>query len=119
MDEEKWYYEKLDENGKVKHAPVNDADGKITGRHVFGLQYWFDENPEERKRLGWVKHLTKKTSEIQFNRQTQYLLRAVRTIDEYTVEDVYYVRDKTEEMMRYTELNGDLWELNDFVLEAN
>ena len=37
-----WYYEKLDEEGKLKHAPMNDMDGKITGKCVFGLKAWFD-----------------------------------------------------------------------------
>ena len=48
---EKWSYEKL-ENGKMKHCPVNDYDGSVTGHIVFGVAAWFDENPEERKRLG-------------------------------------------------------------------
>ena len=112
MDEE-WYYEKLDENGKIQRAPQNDADAKITGRNIFGLPAWFDENPEERKRLGWIKHITHKTTEIEFNKQTQYLLRS----DPYTVEDEYHVRNKTAEMMRAEEMgnaflydNGAFWE---------
>ena len=105
MEEIKWYYEKLDEEtGKIKHAPPNDPDGKITGKCVFGLKAWFDENPEERKRLGWIKHLTKNTKEIEYNRQSQYLQSSTRPIDEYTIEDVYHVADKSEEMMRLEEL---------------
>lgn len=117
MNEEGWYYEKLDENGKVKRAPQNDADAKITGHHVFGLPYWFDENPEERKRLGWIKHITHKTDDIEYNKQTQYLLKSVNTIDPYTVEDEYHVRNKTAEMMRQEEMglevyfgDGIIWE---------
>ena len=105
MEEIKWYYEKLDEEtGMIKHAPPNDPDGKITGKCVFGLKAWFDENPEERKRLGWIKHLTKNTKEIEYNRQSQYLQKSTRSIDEYTIEDVYHVADKSEEMMRLEEL---------------
>lgn len=69
-----WYYEKLDENYKIKQVPYNDYDGKITGHIVFGLERWFDENPEERKRLGWVKHITKSQKDIEYNHQTQYLV---------------------------------------------
>lgn len=106
MDEQNnWYYEKLDEDGKVKHAPTNDLDAKITGKHVYGLKAWFDENPEERIRLGWVKHITHKTKDIEYNRQTQYLVREVRTIDAYTVEDFYHIMNKSEEQMRLSELD--------------
>ena len=102
-----WYYEKLDpETGRIKHAPVNDYDGKITGRIVFGVKQWFDENPEERKRLGWIKHITHDAKGIEFNRQTQYLVDAVRTIDEYTVEDDFKVVDKSEERMRLEEIGA-------------
>ena len=105
-DTENWYYEKLDEKGVVKQAPMNDADGKITGRHIFGLKAWFNENPEERKRLGWIKHITHKTKDIEFDRATHYLMREVKTIDEFTVEDVYRVMPKSEEMMRIDELSN-------------
>ena len=107
-DEPKWHYEKLDENGKVKYAPPNDADGKITGRHVFGLKAWFDENPEEARRLGWIKHIEHKTKDIEYNRQTQFLVNGIKTIDEYTVEDEWHIMDKSEEMMRLEE-TGCTW----------
>ena len=114
-DEPKWYYEKLDENGKIKRAPMNDFDGKITGRIVFGVKQWFDENPEERKARGWIKHITKRTKDIEYNRQTQYLIQEVRTIDEYTVEDVYHIVDKSEEQMRLAETN-DGWLYDDGIV---
>ena len=104
-DEPKWYYEKL-EDGKIRQAPLNDFDGKITGRIVFGVKAWFDENPEERKARGWIKHITKRTKDIEYNRQTQYLIKEVRTIDEYTVEDVYHIANKSEEQMRLGEMNA-------------
>lgn len=115
-DEPNWYYEKLEEDGKVKSAPPSDLDAKITGRHVYGLRAWFDENPEERIRLGWVKHITHKTKDIEYNKQTQYLQREVRNIDEYTVEDVYRIMDKSEAQMRLEELlGGSAWSDDDLV----
>ena len=107
---ETWDYEKLDENNKIKFCPMNDYDGKITGHIVFGVKAWFDENPEERKRLGWVKHIHHDTKDIEYNRGTQYLKRSTKQIDEYTVEDEWYVMDKSEEMMRLEELTrGGIW----------
>lgn len=104
----KWSYEKLDENGKIMHAHLNDMDGKITGHIVYGLQSWFDEHPEERMALGWIKHLRQEDKDIVYNRQTQYLRVSVRQVDAFTVENVYEVMDKTEEMMLREEMNGEL-----------
>ena len=102
---QKWTYEQIDpETGKIKYAPTNDPTGEITGRHVFGLTAWFDEHPEERIALGWIKHIRTNAKDIDYNRQTQYLARSVRWIDDYTCEDVYHVMDKSEEMMRLEEL---------------
>lgn len=101
-----WTYEKLDENHKIKYAPQNDMDGSITGRMVYGLKAWFDENPEERKRLGWTKHIHPDRQEIAYNHQTQYLVTSPRQIDEYTVRDEYLVMDKSEEMMLMEEIQG-------------
>ena len=107
---EKWSYEKLDENGKIKFCPINDYDGKITGHIVFNVKAWFDENPDERKRLGWVKHIHHETKEIEYNKRTQYLRKSTKQIDEYTVEDVWHIMDKSEEMMRLEELTrGGFW----------
>ena len=97
-----YYYEKF-EKDKITRCPMDDKDGSICGHIVIGLPRWFDENPEERKRLGWIKHITHETSEIEFNRQTQFLLRSVETVDEYTIEDVYHVRDKDAEQMLFEE----------------
>ena len=104
-DKPKWRYEKLDEKGHVKYAPPNDPDGKITGRHVFGLKAWFDENPEERIRLGWIKHITHETKDIDYDRATQYLVNATKRIDDYTVEDDWKVMDMSEEQMRLAEIS--------------
>ena len=103
--ESTWAYEKLDpETGKIEYQPLNDYDGKITGHIVFGVKQWFDENPDERIRLGWVKHIHHPTKDIEYNHQTQYLINTTRVIDEWTVEDVWLVMDKSEEMMRLEEL---------------
>ena len=99
-----WNYAKLDENGKVIHCPTNDLDGKITGKVVLGLKYWFDENPEERKRLGWIKVITPSREDVKYDHQTQVLTASYRQIDEYTVELVYHVMNKSEEQMRLEEM---------------
>ena len=95
----KWEYVKLDEKGEIKYLPGADIDGSITGHVVFGLKAWMDENPEERKRLGWIKHFENSSDDIEYNKQTQYLVHGLRMIDEYTAENVFYVMDKTEEML--------------------
>ena len=102
---------------KIKYAPINDFDGSVTGHIVYGVQTWFDENPEERKRLGWVKHIQHETKDIEYNKRTQYLVRSIKQIDEYTVEDEYHVMDKSEEMMRLKELTcSDIWVTDNDVL---
>ena len=113
MPEKKWSYQKLDENGKIKYCPMNDYDGKVTGKIVFGVHAWFDENPEERKRLGWIKRIRHSTKEIQYNKRTQYLVCSTKIIDEYTVEDEWHVMDKSEEMMRLEELSRNAWDFDD------
>lgn len=97
-------YEKINDDYSIKNCPANDLDGSITGHFVMNVKAWFDEHPEERKRLGWIKHILHDEKDIDYNRQTQYLLKSVRVIDEYTVEDVFNVVDKSEEMMRLEEL---------------
>ena len=105
-----WQYERLEEDGKIKAAPLNDYSGKITGKHVYGVKQYFDENPAEARRLGWIKHIMHNTDKyIQYNHQTQYLAMSHKIIDEYTYEDVYEVREKTESMMRQSEEAVDGW----------
>lgn len=104
MNEQKWYYEKLDEEGKIKRCPMNDGKGEITGKLIINLPAYFDENPEERIKLGWIKHIEHYPSEIEYDRQSQYLMKSVNQIDEHTVEDEYSVFDKTEEMMLLEEM---------------
>ena len=104
MAEQKWYYEKLDEEGKIKRCPMNDDKGKITGKFIINLPAYFDENPEERIKLGWIKHIWHNNSEIEYDHQSQYLQKSVKQIDDFTVEDEYSVFDKTEEMLLLEEM---------------
>ena len=108
-----WYYEKLDEDLKIKHAPYHDIDGKVTGKHIINLKAYFDENPEERIRLGWIKHiqLTHKEIKEQYphNLMTHFVMTTTKPIDEYTVEDEYHIVEKSEEMLRFEELNSMSW----------
>lgn len=104
MAEQKWHYEKLDEEGNIKYCPTNDAKGEITGKYIIGLKEYFDENPEERKRLGWIKHIGHDSKDVEYNKQTQYLMRSTKQIDDFTVEDEYEVFDKTEEMLLLEEM---------------
>ena len=107
-----WHYEKLDEKGKL--ISVNtytiDSKKKYTGRYVVNVKAWSDEHPEEWIARGWTKHITWSSDEIKekwpFNAQTQLLIRAVKRVDEHTVEDDFHVIDKSEEMMRFAELQA-------------
>lgn len=102
---EKYSYVKL-EDGKIKNLPSHDPNGEIlVGRHMMNLKEWMDENPEERKRLGWTKYIHVDTREIEYNQQTQYLQRYYQQIDEYTIKDEYEIIDKSEEMMLLEELS--------------
>ena len=104
MAERNYYYEKYKEDFTSERCPQDDKDGKITGKCVLNLVAWFDENPAERIRLGYIKHITKDTSKIEYNRQTQFLVKGVRQIDEHTVEDVYNVLTKSEEQLAFEEM---------------
>jgi len=99
-------YEKLNEKGEVDRVGeyTNDADAKITGKHIINVKAYFDENPEERIRLGWTKHISYDKPNVEYNKQTQFLVVSQRQVDEYTVEDVYHVMDKSEEQMAFEEM---------------
>ena len=115
MAEKQWYYEKLDENGKIRRAPQNDTDGKITGKHIINLPQWFDENPAERIRLGYIKHYFKTSKEIEEqyhpNHQMQFVMATARMIDANTCENEYHVIDKSEEQLLFEEMQSisDWW----------
>lgn len=109
------YYEKMGEDGNPVRCPTYDYDGAVTGKIVINAPAYFDENPAEARRLGWTKHITLNRNEIReryhYDAQTQYLLRSVRRIDDYTVEDVYHVVDKSEEMLQLEELTQGMTSL--------
>lgn len=104
-----WDYEKLDENGKTITVSNYTIDSKkeYTGQFVFNVKAWFDEHPDEWVARGWTKHIRWTGEEIKekwpHNRQTQILVKATNRVDEHTIEDVYHVIDKSEEMMRLQE----------------
>ena len=114
-----WYYERMGEDLKIERCPQDDKDAKITGKCVLNLPKWFDENPEERIRLGWTKHITYDDKEIKEkwpHTQSQYLVSSVKQVDAYTVEDTYHVLNKSEEQMLFEEMlsvamndNGIVW----------
>lgn len=104
MARREWEYVRLDEEGKIRYCPINDSSGEITGKYIINLREYFDENPAERIRLGWIKHILHRSDEIEYNKQTQYLEKGYRQVDEYTIEDEYTVLDKTEEMMLLEEM---------------
>lgn len=102
-----WYYERMGEDLKIERCPQDDKDGKVTGKCILNLPKWFDENPAERIRLGWTKHIYYEDKEIKEkwpHTQSQYLVQSTKQVDEYTVEDDYHVLNKSEEMMLFEEM---------------
>lgn len=105
-----WHYEKMNEDYTIKTVGsyTNDTDSSITGKYVINVKAYFDENPEEARRLGWIKHITYSSEEVDklcpHNKQTQYVVTSTRQVDEYTVEDTYHTLDKSEEMMLLEEM---------------
>lgn len=104
-------YERLDENNMVQHCPINDYDGSITGtgKCIIGLKMWFDENPEKRKALGWIKHYYyTKNSEVledlpEYDPTLHYLSLSTEKVDEYTTRDRYRLIEKTDQMYELEE----------------
>ena len=101
-------YIKMGEDYKTKYCPRNDVDGSVTGHIVFEVEAWFDEHPEERKKLGWIKLIHADRDEVEYNRQTQYLARTIVQVDEYTVREVFRVLDKSEEMLLLEDMMSSL-----------
>lgn len=103
-------YERIEDDGSVKRCPMNDYDASITGHIIYNVPAWFDENPGEAQRLGWIRHITYDNKEVKerwpHNAQTQLLVKTVRVIDEWTVEDEYHVMDKPEELLEREEISA-------------
>ena len=112
-------YEKMDENLKLISCPMDDKDGSVTKQAIvypdgtvgykciLNVPKFFDENPEIRKSLGWVKHISYSDEEIKErwpHTQSQYLVQSTKQVDEFTVEDEYHVLNKSEEMMLFEEM---------------
>ena len=102
-----YYYERLNEDFELERCPLDDKERKITGKYILNVPKWFGENPEERKRLGWIKHITYSDEEIMEkwpHTMSQYLVKSTKQVDDYTVEDDYHVMDKSEEQMLFEEM---------------
>lgn len=108
-----YYYFKPDPiKGNAQRAPNNDLDGSITGKIVIGVEHYFDENPEERKRLGWIKMITHGVMDLEeFDSATQLAFKTVKTIDAYTCEEEIHVADKSEEQLLFEEMYDAMNEL--------
>lgn len=106
MAEERYSYEKYNqETGKTEYCPIDDKDGKVTGKFILNVPKWFDENPEERKRLGWIKHIEHDSDEIlDFDPQTEFIVKSTKQVDEYTIEDVLHVMKKSEDQLAFEEM---------------
>lgn len=106
----RWTYERLKPDYTVESISeyYNDTDGKISGKCIINLKAYFDENPDEWKRLGFTKHIEFTPEEIKarwpYNPANQYLVASTKQVDEWTIEDEYHVMEKSEEMMRLQEL---------------
>lgn len=112
------YYEyvRMREDGEVERARIDDLQGVITGHRVYNLKAWFDEHPDERKRLGWIKyeHPDAKDEGVEYDPQTQILMRNPVMIDEWTIKDELYVVDKSEEFLLFEEMVNLAWDAPSF-----
>ena len=108
----RWDYVRLNEKGQKVYLPMNDLDGKITGKCVLNVKAWFDEHPDEWKKRGWIKRIHH-DPEDQINNLEEllldhYLVNGVREIDQYTVEDAWRILPKSEEMMVFEDMANAL-----------
>lgn len=107
------YYEyvRVTESGELERSKLDDLQGKVTGRRVYNLKSWFDEHPEERKRLGWIKYLHPSAEDegIEYDKQTQILMKNPVMVDKWTIKDELYVVDKSEEYLLFEEMQGLSW----------
>ena len=105
----RWEYEKLGDDGEIKYLPAHDFEGKITGKIVIGLKLYFDENPGEAARCGWIKHIKRDYKEIRelypdWNPQTQNIFVTQKQVDEWTIEDEYHFEDKSQQQLALEEM---------------
>lgn len=101
---ESYTYEKLvDGKRKTVNEYTIDHDKSITGKFIVNVRAYFDENPDERIRLGWTKHIHPDNT-LLYDKQTHYLVTLPRQVDEYTIVDEYHALPKTEEMLELEEM---------------
>ena len=101
---DKYDYEKMvDGKRKTVGEYTVDSDRSITGKYVVNVKAYFDENPDERIRLGWTKHIHPDAKPL-YNSQTHYLVVLPKQVDEYTIVDEYHALPKTEEMLELEEM---------------
>lgn len=94
-----WY--KRIVNGKLEIAPTNDLDGKLSGKPVIGFQAWLEENPEEAKRIGFVKVVD---HEEDYDHNRFYTIERHEEHDDGSIHIFYDLHEKTEEMILLNEL---------------
>lgn len=101
---ERYDYEKL-VDGKLQTVGdyTIDGDKSITGKYIINVKAYFDENPSERIRLGWTKHIHP-DCELIYNKQTHYLVVLQKQVDDYTIIDEYHALQKSEEMLELEEM---------------
>ena len=104
MANRNWRYEKMGDDMSIISCPIDDKDGSVTGRIILNVPAYFDENPQERIRLGWTKHITHSTDEVEYNHQTQFLVVTTLQVDDYTVEDEYHVLNKSDEQLLFEDM---------------
>lgn len=98
-------YEKWDaENNKVIYCPTDDKDGSVTGKFYLNIPKHFDEDPEDRIRLGWIKHIIHSEDEVEYNKQTQFIVWTTKQIDPYTIEEEPHVMTKSEDQLAFEEM---------------
>lgn len=97
-------YEKLvDGKRKTVSEYTIDSDRSITGKYIVNVKAYFDENPEERIRLGWTKHIHP-DRDLFYDKQTHYLVVLPKQVDEFTIVDEYHALPKSEEMLELEEM---------------
>lgn len=96
-------YKRFDEDGDLEYAPSCDYDGKITGKIIYNLHQYFEENPEEYIRLGYTKYILNENYPIDY-KGNQLVLTEYKNIDEHTIKAIYHVIDAPEERILIDQL---------------
>ena len=97
---EKWDAEKME----IIYCPQDDKDKSVTGKFTLNVPRYFDWYPEERIRLGWIKHITHTNEDVEYNKQTQFIVWTTKQIDPYTIEDEPHIMTKSEDQLAFEEM---------------